>query len=274
MTDLARASEVTAGNEGWTATLHDDWQIWGPVGGYQAVIALRAAGLHTGPMRPVSLECHFLRTPHAGEVTLSTTTLRSTPRAHSVRVSMMQEGRPVLEAMVWSTAVGLDGLPSRTTSAPSSPRPQELASAEELLPDGPWLGDFCRLIEERPLHPEDYSDWPKQQWSDPLLRAWLRFRPQATFSDPLVDAGRSLIAIDIFPFIAAACVLSKGEDTHRAPTISLSVSFHKLVPESEWLLLHAESPAAGDGLVGGQGRVWAGNGDLIATGRVQMLCRT
>jgi acyl-CoA thioesterase len=275
MGNLASDTEVAgeAGNR--HAKITDAWDLWGPNGGYLATIALRAADRHIPSMRPASLECHFLRSPAPGQVELVTETLRTSARAHSVRVSMRQEGKPILEALVWLSAPGLDGLPRRSVAPPDGPDPYGLASYEELLPPAhKYREPFWQHVEERPLDQSRHLMWPEDPSEESVRRSWLRFRPEPCFTDPYVDAGRAVIAADVFPFLSAVIALEPGPLTHIAPTISLSVSFHSLQPESAWLLVHTDSPAAGEGLLGGRTSVWAENRELVATGRVQMLCRS
>jgi hypothetical protein len=100
--DLAVDTAVHALDEGrWTAKLSADWAIWGPNGGYLASVALRAAGRATGRARPASIAVHFLGVAEFREVEVTAEPLRSSRLASSVRVAVRQDGRPVLEALVW-----------------------------------------------------------------------------------------------------------------------------------------------------------------------------
>ena len=44
----------------YTAAVSPDWALIGPVGGYLASIALRAAGAYASLPRPASLSCQYL----------------------------------------------------------------------------------------------------------------------------------------------------------------------------------------------------------------------
>ena len=79
-----------------------DWEIWGPCGGYVAAIALRAAGAESPFARPASFFCHYLSVAAFAPVDLVVTPLRAGRTVLAQRVEMSQEGRPVLQAMVWS----------------------------------------------------------------------------------------------------------------------------------------------------------------------------
>jgi acyl-CoA thioesterase len=272
--DLATDTQVLANGNGWTATVSENWVVWSPNGGYLAAIALRAAATQAPTMLPASLECHFLKAARPGPVDLSVRTLRVSRRAHSLGVRMAQGGSDILEALIWLVSPGLDGYARRSRPAPPAAPPGELRSLDGLTPPGVW--DWCRLwdnLEERPLDDlERYAAWPNETFAEPTRRSWLGFRPPLTSDLPVVDAGRSLIAIDVFPYVAANMIHGFDELTHVAPTLSLSVRFHALKPTSTWLLIEASSSYSGGGLLAGEVSVWAEDRELVASGTSQMLC--
>src|SRR5436190_7002460 len=47
--DLAHDTDVVGSDGRYTATVSGDWEIWGPMGGYVAAIALRAAAAEAPP---------------------------------------------------------------------------------------------------------------------------------------------------------------------------------------------------------------------------------
>src|SRR5258708_25112344 len=102
MGDLAIDTAVEGHDGHYTARFSGDWEIWGPNGGYVAAIALRAAGAHARFDRPATFTCHYLSAAAFDEVQLEVTTLRSSRRAESIRVSMTQGEKPILEALVWT----------------------------------------------------------------------------------------------------------------------------------------------------------------------------
>ena len=78
MGDVAVQTATERVGEGrHTATVHDDWEIWGPCGGYVAAIALRAAGADSPLVRPASFYCHYLSVAAFAPVDLVVTPLRS-----------------------------------------------------------------------------------------------------------------------------------------------------------------------------------------------------
>ena len=60
MGDLAADTAIEGSDGRYRAHLSRDWEIWGPNGGYLAVIAIRAAGAQTSLRRPATFSCHYL----------------------------------------------------------------------------------------------------------------------------------------------------------------------------------------------------------------------
>ena len=113
MGDLAVDTAVEAVGAGrFRCVLSRDWEIWGPMGGYVAAVALRAVGAHLGPdhpARPVAFSCHYLGVARFEAVDIAVVALREGRGASSYRVSITQGDRPILEALVWASA-STDGL--------------------------------------------------------------------------------------------------------------------------------------------------------------------
>jgi acyl-CoA thioesterase len=268
--DLERDTAVAGGGGSYRATLSREWELWGPSGGYLSIIALRAAGAHSRFDRPASYACHYLGVADFDGVDLDLVTLRSAKRAESIRVSMTQRGRPILEALVWTAADG-PGLEHDTAVMPEVPAPEELRSWAELVPeeDNPY-SRFWANLEDRPC--EWRGPWRDREAGRAATRDWFRFRPRPTFDDAFLDAGRSVMIIDTMGWPAAEAAHA-GIPEFVAPTIELGVRFHRPVPNEEWLLGDVESPVGADGLIGSTASVWSRSGLLVATGGQQMLSR-
>jgi len=266
--DFARDTRVEA-VEGtrFRASLHPDWEIWGPNGGYLAAIALRAAGAVARVQRPVAFYAHFLSVARFDEVSLEVVPLRQGRRAESLRVSLSQRGKPVLEGLLKTASEG-PGLEHEAVQMPQVARPEALASIEELLPSERPRYAFWKNLESRPLRPERVGRSPEPreaQW-----REWYRFRPRACFDDPWVDAARLLLLIDTLSWPAA--VGPHPETDFVAPNLDVVAWFHAFEPESEWLLADVQAPLASAGLIGTTARVWSRSGRLLASGGAQLLC--
>lgn len=265
---------VLVGEARYEAVLSEDWSIWGPNGGYLAAVALRAAGAHSSleRPRPASLQCHFLGVARFDTVRLDVAVLRAAKRAEAMRVSMSQDGQPVLDALVWTVAEGLDGIRHVGASMPAGvPHWSACTPLADVLPEGFTRHRFADNIEERWLEP--FVPFDQRPATEPEFRLWARFRPEPAFDDPFVDGGRLAVLVDTFQWPAAA----RGQDgptlSYVAPSLDLTCQFHQPAPAAEWLFVEACSPVAADGLVAGTSRVWDEAGRLVASGSQVMLCR-
>ncbi len=270
MGDLGNDTAVVGGDGHYTATLSQEWEIWGPMGGYVASTALRAAGAESRFARPASFTCHYLGVATFDQVDISVQPLRRAKTAESLRVSITQQDRPILEATVW--AVGdVDGLAHDRTEPPDVPGPDGLPSLDELFPDDERPFPFWHNFEGRPVDVE--LDWPPRGPLDPVWREWLRFLPTSTFADPWLDACRAVVLIDVVSWPAAHRPHAWQQPPFIAPSLDLYVAFHQPRPDDPWLLADGHSAIAADGLMGWTGRLWSSDRALVASGAGQLLCR-
>ena len=116
MGDFAKDTRPEGGNGRYQVTLSRDWEVWGPNGGYLAAIALRAAGAEAQIKRPATFAGHYLSVARFEPVDIEVTVLKRGKRAESLRVSMTQEERAILEAIIW-TAAELPGTQRREARA-------------------------------------------------------------------------------------------------------------------------------------------------------------
>jgi acyl-CoA thioesterase-2 len=272
MGDLSQDTAVTARDDGhFVATLSPDWEIWGPMGGYVAACALRAAGVSCSHLHPAAFSCHYLGVARFGPIDLVVQTRRGGRTATSTRVEVSQEGRPILDAMVWSIADN-DGLEHDETVAPDVPGPDELPSISELmLDDAPPPFPFWRNLDAKPLQFD--PDWPPPGPRPAVWQEWLRFLPTATFEDAWVDAARCLILVDLPSWPSANRPHAWRQPPFTAPTLDLHVAFHQPPTGQEWLLCDGAAPLSTGGLFGWTARVWSVGGALHASGGGQCLYR-
>ncbi len=270
MGDLAHDTAVEGRDGHYTARMARDWEIWGPNGGYVASVALRAAGAHSRFDRPATLVGHFLGVADFDDVDLDVTTLREAKRAESIRVAMTQRGQPIFDAMVWSVG-DVAGLEHDHSEMPEVPDPETLRPAAERMADAGIVSPFkfWSNFDERPVSWVD--DWEHRTPAAPVAGGWYRYVPRSTFDDPWVDACRSMILLDTHGW-PAVCRLHVAS-AYIAPSIDLSVAFHRRAPTEPWLYAQAGASSASGGLIACDSRVWARTGELLAVGASQLLCR-
>jgi acyl-CoA thioesterase-2 len=247
--------------------LSEAWRVWSPNGGYLATLALRAAGRESAFRHPVSLQCHFLSVGAFDEVELAVTPLRRSRVADSLRVEMTQKGRKLLDAMVWLSDGG-EGYAHDDTTPPEVAKPSDLRPLDELL-ERPAPHPFWANIEQRPVA---FVPYEQRAPGAPRELQWVRFRPQAVFDDPLLEAGRCAVILDTMGWPAASHAHA-GDPRFIAPTLSLNVDFHDRDLGGEWLLSDAWSPVARGGLMAVSNRVWSADGRLLASSAMSLICR-
>jgi acyl-CoA thioesterase len=263
--DLEHATRLESDDGRYVVRLSDEWEIWGPNGGYLAAIALRAAGMVARIPQPRSFYCHFLSSPAFDAVQLDVKILKRGRRAESLSVEMAQDGKPILHALVKTAADG-PGYRHQHMQAPAVAPPAALKNYEQLLPATrrpPF--NFWNNIERRPVN-QRLTDEP----SAPILSEWTRFRPTACFEDPFLDAARALILLDTFGFPAAYQQYRGWK--YLAPNLDTSAWFHHFSPGCEWLLIDHACILADHGLMAVSGQVWDTDGRLLATGSAQLCC--
>jgi acyl-CoA thioesterase II len=272
MGDLASDTAVRACGDGrFEATLSADWEIWGPMGGYVAACALRAAGAASPQARPAAFSCHYLGVAGFGPLALQVSTRKGGRLATSQRVEASQDGRPILDAMVWSVG-DADGLEHDETVPPDVPGPDELPDLADLLPpDAKRPYPFWDNLEAKPIGFE--PQWPPSGPRPARWQEWLRFTPTATFEDPWVDAARCVVLVDLPSWPSAHRRHAWTEPPFIAPTLDLNVAFHQPTTGQDWLLCDGAAPLSTGGLFGWTARVWSPSGRLHASGGGQCLYR-
>jgi acyl-CoA thioesterase II len=272
MGDLGRDTALEVLGDGrFRAMISPEWEIWGPMGGYVAACALRAAGVESTHPLPATFSCHYLGVARFEPVDIVVETRRRGRAATSQRVEVSQGGRPVLDAMVWSAAEG-DGLEHDETVFPAVPLPHELKRVDELVPeDTPRPYPFWDNLESKPVRFE--PNWPPSGPRPAIWQNWLRFVPMATFADPWLDAARLVILVDLPSWPSVHQHHAWRQPPFTAPTLDLHVAFHQSAQDQEWLLCDGSAPLSTGGLFGWTARVWSVGGRLHASGGGQCLYR-
>jgi acyl-CoA thioesterase-2 len=277
VTDLADDTAVmpAGGTEeagSFTSTISGDWAIWGPMGGYVASVALRAAGAHCGRARPASINVSFLATAAFEPAEVEVRTLRTTRVATATSVTVRQGDRPILEALVWGTDT-TEGLEHHTAhSRPDVPDPHSLPSfIDRITAAGEEVTmPFWHRLDYRPIRWID--DWDNREPAEPEQSSWYRFPADTTYDEPWLDACRLLIVTDLDAWGAAT--LPHTDDLEWfAPTIELTCRFLQDARDEPWLLGWGSAPVGRDGIIGVDSKTWSDDGRLLAIGGSTLLCR-
>jgi len=271
--DLGEDTQLRQVGDGrFEATVSRDWEIWGPMGGYIASFALRAAGASSEHPRPATFACHYLGMAAFDTIDIQVEQRKRGRTASSHRVEITQGGRAILDATVWSVADN-EGHEHDETVPPDVPDPSGLPSIQDLVPeDAQPPFPFWLNFDAKPLHFE--ADWPPDGPREAKWQEWLRFLPTATFDDdPWLDAARSVILVDLPSWPSANRPHAYKQLPYMAPTLDLSVAFHRPTAGEPWLLCDGEAPLSTGGLFGWTARVWSPGGNLHASGGGQCLYR-
>jgi acyl-CoA thioesterase-2 len=268
MGDFAADTAIEGASGRYRATLSPDWEVWGPLGGYVAAIALRALGAETPLRRPASFSCAFLSVARFGPVDLAVETLRRGKRSHALRVEMRQEGSPILSALGWAVDRGMQGLEHDHARMPDVPSPEALRGYAELAEDYEQWYPVWRTIDGRPVL------WdPAGRPGPPVWHTWMRLFRTPPLDDPFLEAARNLLWLDLMMWNAAAPPHLPWPLSHLAPNLDLSAVFHDASAQDEWLLCDAHAPLGREGILGVNGRVWSPAGRLLASGTSTLFCR-
>lgn len=267
--DFEQDTRVTPlGSSTYRASLSKDWEIWGPNGGYLCAIALRAAGGEAQVPRPVALYCHYLKVAQFAPVDLTVELLGRTRRSESFRVSMRQDGKAILEAMIRTAASG-PGLEHLDVEAPAVPPPEQLPDARSLLtPEHGKRHAFWSNFDVRVVHDERFK-LPRAA-TPPRWQEWFRVHCATDFADPFLDAGRSALLLDTMGWPAA--VGPHPNSGFLAPSLDFAAWFHATSPAGDFVLVDSHSAVAREGAIHAGGRLFDRAGTLLASSGTQLLC--
>jgi acyl-coenzyme A thioesterase PaaI-like protein len=253
---FSQVSALEAAGEGtFLADVDPEWTIAGkPNGGYLLAIMGRAAAAVGDHPHPLAASAHYLRSPDPGPVSLETTLLRRGRTASQVMVTLVQDERPCVVALV-------------TTSRLEAPEPQwtggqparSAAGRDEGVPLVPVLptGQRVALLDQvgirlDPGSAEFTQGRPRGRGE---LRGWLSLPDEEPF-----DPFSLLFAVDAFPPATFDVAFSGW-----VPTFELTVYVRRLpVPGPVEILQKAQVVDADR--VDEVCSVWDSNGRLVAHG--------
>jgi acyl-CoA thioesterase len=265
MRDFAVDTAVRGGDGHYTANLHEDWNVWGPFGGYRAAILLRALAAASPLPRPASFTCTFLATGKPGPVEIAVASRQAGKRAHALTAAMTQDGAPIMDAIAWFVADGMAGFEHDVATMPTVPPAAALRGFQDLADNYDEWYPLWRNVEGRPLV------W-EQAIGPPIYQIWLRLLQSLPPDDPVLEAARHLMWLDVTMWNAVPPPHGYPPK-YLAPSLDLTAQFHRGDPQAEWLFGDAAAPIAGSGLAACNARIWSPSGTLLASGTSHLFCR-
>jgi acyl-coenzyme A thioesterase PaaI-like protein len=228
-------------------------------GGYLMAVLTRAAIDASGRPHPIVTSTCFLRVARPGPAEVLVEPRKAGRTAAVARVTLVQAGEPVAEALVTTGTLDADAEPGY------SGKVTELPPVEECLgyDGGNRERPFAAQVDMR-------FDRATVGWLDgrpsgrPEMRAHFRMR------EPYEPDGVLLaLAVDALPPV----VLNTGANGW-APTVELTWHM-RAVPAPGWLTLHGSGRLVSDGWFDEEVEVWDSAGRLVAQSRqIARVART
>lgn len=259
MGGFEEATAVRPTGEGrYSAVLDAGYGIAGALnGGYLMAVMQRAAIDASAHPHPVATSSNFLRVATPGPADVRVEPRKPGRTADVARVTLVQDDRPVVEALI--TTGTLDGDAEPHYAAPTATLPP-IGECVRFDPgDAKDAGDvgqgFVAQVDMR-------YDRATMGWLDgrpsgtPEMRAYFRLR-EAYDPDGILLA----LAVDALPPV----VLNTGA-YGWAPTVELTWHM-RAVPAPGWLALHGRGRLVSDGWFDEEVEVWDSAGRLVAQSR-------
>jgi acyl-CoA thioesterase len=246
-----------AGEGRWRGAVPPTWSIgFGTNGGFMAALGARAAELATGAP-PRSLTLHYLAPPAEAPIEAVTEVVRQGRSTSFVRITLTQEGTPVVTAQAVCGAWYEDA-PSWSDATPPVLPPLEDCLYVDPTRTGvpPLMSRYDMRVAqtdpgERPLQVAGYLRTADAHVADHAVLAAMTdaFMPPAIFRTP---------------------------EAVRVPTLELTIHFRGQPPQDPhpWIHCTFVSRLAAGGVVEEDGELWSADGRLLAQSRQLALMRS
>ena len=179
----------------FTGQVHPGWTIAGkPNGGYLLALLARAACAGSAHPHPIAASAHYLRSPDPGPVTVAVELLRAGRSASQLRVRLVQDGAPCIEALFTTSTLEPDTKPYWADGVPDAAGPVFADGIR--VPGVNPAGMAVPIMEQVDLRldPSSFGFGRGRPSGQGELRGWLALPGDEAF-DPI-----SLIyAVDAFP---------------------------------------------------------------------------
>jgi hypothetical protein len=220
-------------------------------GGYLMAVLIRAAVDVSGRPHPIVTSSSFLRVARAGRAEVVVEARKSGRTAHVARVALVQDGEPVVEALITTGALDPGAAPAYSGEVAGLPPIEDCLRFD----GGNRERRFADQVDMR-------YDRSAMGWLDgrpsgrPEMRAHFRTR------EPYEPDGLLLaLAVDALPPV----LLNTGA-YGWSPTVELTWHM-RAVPAPGWLSLHGRGRLVSDGWFDEEVEVWDSRGRLVAQSR-------
>lgn len=254
MGEFGAATAVRRGANGnYHAELDGDYRIGAALnGGYLMAVLLRAAIDASPHPHPVATSANFLRVAGPGPAEISVEPRKTGRTTAASRVTLLQDGEPVVDAQVSSGTLADDAV-----AAWSAAQPNTLPPLDDCLMFEPReeTRGFADQVDMR-FDPATMGWLDGQPAGSPQMRAY--FRPRVPYP---ADGFLLALAVDALPPV----VLNTGAGGW-APTVEMTWHM-RAVPAPGWLAVHGSGRLISDGWFDEEVEVWDETGRLVAQGR-------
>ncbi|MEU8802805.1 thioesterase family protein [Spirillospora sp. NPDC048819] len=253
MSGFGEATAVKQVDEGRYETVLDAGYGIGEAmnGGYLMAVLGRAAVDASPHAHTVSTAAGFHRVAKAGPAEVIVESRKEGRTAAASRVTLVQDGRPIVDALITTGTLDAAAEPDWAGAAPPPIPPLE--ECTDFRP--PAGGGFADNVDMR--FDRSTMGWLDGQPSGrPEVRGWFRHR-----DDYAIDAYSLALAVDALPPVALNLGLQGW-----APTVELTWHM-RAVPAPGWLAVHGTGRLLADGWFDEEVEVWDSAGRLVAQSR-------
>lgn len=220
-------------------------------GGYLLAVLARAAVDASPHPHPVATSANFLHVGKGGPAEVLVDNRKTGRTAAISRVTLAQDGRPLVDAQVTTATLDPAAVPAWTGEVPEMPPVEDCSTYDSGRPDR----GFADQVE---MHFDPATmGWLDGRPSGRLeARAWFRFREEYP-----PDAYALAVAVDALPPV----VFNTGA-YGWAPTVEMTWHM-RAVPAPGLLRLHGSGRLVRDGWFDEEVEVWDSAGRLVAQSR-------
>ncbi|MDX6743684.1 thioesterase family protein [Actinocorallia sp. A-T 12471] len=256
MTTYQEATSVTPQGDGeYAVRLAEEYSFGEAVnGGYLMGVLLRAAVAESPHAHPLTTAASFLRPAQPGPAQVVVEPRKTGRTAATARVSLVQNGKPIVDAMVTTGTLDPTSEPAYQGERPPIP------PIEECRPSGHDRSGFVAQVDMR-FDPAVMGWLDGEPSGRPEMRAHFRL---ASGEDP--DPYVLALALD-----ALVPVVVNTGNVGWSPTVDLTWHLRAL-PAPGWLTVHGGGRLVRDGWNDEDVEIWDSSGTLVAQSR--QLART